>query len=86
MRNKPMISMADPTGVLEVIKSAGGSPDELLDSVGQDGAIFSKPARGFIAVSIFAQILEDAARATGDDLIASAYTLANVVTRRIMDR
>jgi AraC-like DNA-binding protein len=65
MRKEPKISLAAAAGLLEAIKAAGGSPDHVLETVGLDGAVFSQP-EGAIAVSLFAQILEEAARATAD--------------------
>src|SRR5215475_9936719 len=65
MRKEPVTSLAAAAGLLEAIKSAGGSPDHVLEAVGLDSALFSQP-EGSIAVSLFARILEEAARSTGD--------------------
>jgi AraC-like DNA-binding protein len=61
-----MISLAAATGLVEAIKVAGADPDELLGSFGLDRSTVSDP-HGFIPSSDFARILEEAARATGDD-------------------
>ena len=66
MRTKPLISLAAATGLIEAIETAGGDPDQILGSCGLDRSTVSKPD-GFIASSDFAGVLEDAARATGDD-------------------
>jgi len=66
MRAKPMISVAAATGLFEAISSAGANPDEILQRLGLDRSVFSEP-EGFIASSSFAQLLEEAARATADD-------------------
>jgi AraC-like DNA-binding protein len=65
MPKKPVISLAVTTGLLEAIKAAGGSPDEVLGRVGLQGADLEQP-EGSIAVPLFAQTLEEAARVTGD--------------------
>jgi AraC-like DNA-binding protein len=61
-----MISATVTTGLLEAITAGGGNTDQVLRSVGIDGAAFSNP-EGFIPCSSFGRILEEAARATGDD-------------------
>jgi AraC-like DNA-binding protein len=61
-----MISIAATTGLLEAITAAGGNPDEILRGFGLDRSVFSKP-EGFIPCSVFAGILREAARSTGDD-------------------
>ena len=63
---KPMMSLAAATGLVEAIKEAGADPDELLRPFGLDRSTVSDPHR-FIPSSAFALILEEAARATGDD-------------------
>ena len=63
---KPMISVAAMTGVLETITAAGGNPDEILSALGADRSVFANP-EGFVASSIFDQLLEKASRKTGDD-------------------
>jgi AraC-like DNA-binding protein len=60
-----MISVAATTGLLEAIGSAGANPDQVLRAVPLDRAVLSK-ADGFIPCSLFARLLEEAARATGD--------------------
>jgi AraC-like DNA-binding protein len=64
--SRPMISVAAATGLIETIEAAGGTVDRILRSVGLVRSIFSDAER-FLASSDFAQILEEAARATGDD-------------------
>jgi AraC-like DNA-binding protein len=61
-----MISLAAATGLLEAIKAAGGDPDQILRVLGLERSAF-KNSEGFIASSMFARILEEAARATTDD-------------------
>ncbi len=60
-----MMSVAAATGLLEAIKAAGGNPDQILTTLGLDRAVFSR-AEGSIACSVFARVLEEAARATAD--------------------
>ena len=62
----PIISVAAATGLLDAVAAAGGNPDQLLSTLGLKRSIFAKPD-GFIASSSFTRILEEAARATGDD-------------------
>jgi AraC-like DNA-binding protein len=66
MRARPMISVNAATGLLEAIKRGGGDPDQILRALGLDRAAFADPD-GFVAWFVFAQALEAAARATGDD-------------------
>jgi len=66
VRPKPMISVAATVGLIETIEAAGGSPDQILQTCGVNRSILSKP-EGFIPCSIFAEILREAAKATGDD-------------------
>ena len=66
MHARPMISITATAGLLEAITAAGGNPDQILQSLGVDRAIFSKSEK-FIPCSVFAGILNEAARATGDD-------------------
>jgi AraC-like DNA-binding protein len=61
-----MISIAATTGLLDAITVAGGNPDEILRSLGLDRSVFSQ-VEGFIPCSVFAGILKEAARTTGDD-------------------
>jgi AraC-like DNA-binding protein len=62
---RPMISVAATTGLLEAITKAGGNPGQILHTLGLDRAVLSN-SEGFIASSIVARILEEAARVTGD--------------------
>lgn len=67
MRNKePAISLVAAAGLLDAIKAAGGSPDYVLEAVGLDPGVLLQP-EGAIAVSLFARILEETARITGDE-------------------
>jgi AraC-like DNA-binding protein len=66
VRSRPLISLAAAIGLIEAIKTAGGDPDQILASRGLDRSTVSKPD-GFIASADFAGILDDTARATGDD-------------------
>jgi AraC-like DNA-binding protein len=65
MGKKPAISLAVTTGLVEAIKAAGGSADEVLARVGLKSADLSQ-TEGSIAVPLFAQILDEAARVTAD--------------------
>lgn len=62
---RPMISVAATTGLLQAIASAGANPDRVLLAVDLDRAVLSN-AEGFIPCSVFARLLEEASRATGD--------------------
>lgn len=66
MRPRPTISLAASTGLIDAIKTAEGDPDQVLRAVGLDRADLSRPD-GFMACADFARILEEAARATGDE-------------------
>jgi AraC-like DNA-binding protein len=66
VRARPMISVAATTGLLEAITAAGANPDQMLQLWGLDRSVFSKP-EGFIPCAVFAGILKEAARVTGDD-------------------
>ncbi|HTN69838.1 MAG TPA: AraC family transcriptional regulator [Methylomirabilota bacterium] len=66
MHAKPMISVAAATGLLEAISAAGANADEILQGLGLSRSVFSQP-EGFIPSSSFAQLLEEAARSTGDN-------------------
>lgn len=66
MRSRPTISLAAATGLIDAIKSAEGDPDQILRTVGLDRADLSRPD-GFMPCADFARILEEAARATGDE-------------------
>lgn len=61
-----MISVTAMTGLVEAIAAAGGNPDQILRTLGLERSAFKNP-EGFIASSIFARILDEAARATGDE-------------------
>src|SRR5512141_1428967 len=61
-----MISMGATVGLLKAIEAAGGNPDQILAAFGLDRSVFVK-SEGFIPCSIFAGILRETARATGDD-------------------
>jgi AraC-like DNA-binding protein len=65
-RAKPMISVAAMSGLLEAISAAGANPDQVLRTFELDPSVLAN-AEGFIPCAVFAQILEEAARATGDD-------------------
>jgi len=62
----PMISVAATTGLLQAIAAAGGNSDHILRVLGLERSAF-RNSEGFIASSIFAHILEEAARATADN-------------------
>src|SRR5918996_2996371 len=66
MPAKPMILVAATTGLLRAIGTAGANPDQILSMFGLERSVFTDPD-GFISVSIFARILEQVARAGGDD-------------------
>ncbi len=66
VRQIPRISLAAATGLVEAIEAAGRDPDHVLRPLGFDRKVLSDP-HGFIPSASFAQILEEAARATGDD-------------------
>jgi AraC-like DNA-binding protein len=63
---KHTISVSAMAGLPEAIRAAGGEPEQILRSLGIDRSVLSNP-EGYIASSIFIRILEEAARATGDD-------------------
>ena len=65
-RVKPMISVAAMTGLLEAIRDAGVDPDQVLRTFELEPSVLAD-VDGFIPCSVFARILEEAARATGDD-------------------
>ena len=54
-----MISMSAAAGLLQAIEAAGANPDDVLEAIAVDRAIFSNPD-SFIRVSSFARILEEA--------------------------
>ena len=61
-----MISVAAMTGLLEAIRDAGADPDQVLRTFEVEPSVLAN-AEGFIPCAVFARILEEAARATGDD-------------------
>ena len=65
-RVKPMISVAAMTGLLEAIRDAGADPDQVLRTFELEPSVLAN-VDGFIPCAVFARILEEAARATGDD-------------------
>jgi AraC-like DNA-binding protein len=60
-----MISVAAADGLLEAIRTAGADPDQILRTLNFDGSVLSDAER-FIPCSVFARILEEAARITRD--------------------
>ena len=66
MHSRPRISVAATTGLLEAISAAGANPDQILDMFGLERSAFTN-SEGFIASSMFARILEEAARKTADE-------------------
>jgi AraC-like DNA-binding protein len=66
VRRRPLISLSAATGLLEAIQAAGGNPEQVVRSVGLSPATISK-SDGFIPCAQFARLLDEAARATGDD-------------------
>src|ERR1043166_9698344 len=65
MRKEPVIAITVTIGLLDAIRAGGGDPDRVLEAVGLDRTVLSQP-EGSIAVSLFARILEEAARVTDD--------------------
>ena len=65
MAVRPMISVAVTMGLTDAIAAAGGRPEQILRSVGLDGAVLADPHR-YIACADFTRLLEAAAQATGD--------------------
>jgi len=63
---KPMISLAMTKGLVEAIAGRGVSPEPILREFGLDPSNLIDP-EGFIATAKVALLLEEAARATGDD-------------------
>src|SRR5918995_4193353 len=61
----PMISISAAAGLIDAIKAAGANPHDVLGTIAVDSAIFANPD-GFIRVSTFARILEEAARLSSD--------------------
>src|ERR1700741_1231069 len=66
VRPRPVISIAATVGLIEAIEAAGGNPDQIFHVCGVNRSVFSK-LEGFLACSVFAEILKEAAKATGDD-------------------
>lgn len=62
----PMISLTATVGLINAITAARGNADQVLRTAGLDRAAISDP-NGFLPCSDFALLLEEAARATGDD-------------------
>jgi AraC-like DNA-binding protein len=62
---KPMISVAATTGLVDAIAAVGGNPDQVLASVDLEASRLTN-MDGFIPCVVFARLLEEAARATGD--------------------
>lgn len=62
----PKISLTAATGLVEAITAARGDADRVLRAVGLDRSALSDP-HGFLPCVDFAQLLEEAARATGDE-------------------
>ena len=63
---KPMISVAAMSGLLETIRAAGANPDQVVRTFELHPSVLAN-AEGFIPCAVFPQILEEAARVTGDD-------------------
>src|SRR5262249_42420260 len=63
---RPMVSLAVTHGLVEAIEAGGGNPDDVLATLKLTRAGLATP-HGFIPSSAFAQGLEEAALATGDD-------------------
>ncbi|HEY1234757.1 MAG TPA: AraC family transcriptional regulator [Candidatus Binatia bacterium] len=62
---RPVISTAATSGLVEAIRDAGADPDQLLHTVQLDPSVLSRTDK-FIPCAMFARILEEAARITGD--------------------
>jgi AraC-like DNA-binding protein len=63
---RPMISVAATAGLLEAIAAGDGNPDQVLRILGLERSVFNN-AEGFIPSSVFARLLEEAARSTDDE-------------------
>jgi AraC-like DNA-binding protein len=61
-----MMSLSATVGLIDAIAAAGADPDRVLRSAGVDRSTFSR-AEGFVPSADFARVLEEAARASGDD-------------------
>ena len=62
----PTVSVAVTRGLLDRIVAAGGDPDQILRTAGLQRSLLARPD-GLIPTSAFACVLNEAARATGDD-------------------
>lgn len=63
---KPMIAVTATTGLLDAIEAAGANPELVLQAVDLKVSTLSQ-RDGFIPCALFARLLEEAARITGDD-------------------
>ena len=66
MTASPLISLAATTGLLDAITGAGGDADQILQQVALKRSVLAN-SNGFIAVSTFSRVLDEAARATADE-------------------
>jgi AraC-like DNA-binding protein len=66
VRRLPAISLRAATGLVEAMEAAGCNPESILAPLGLTAEKLGDP-EGFIAAADFAQILDGAARASGDD-------------------
>jgi hypothetical protein len=66
VRRLPTISLRAATGLVEAMAAAGCDPDQILAPLGLSAEKLADPY-GFITAADFAQILDAAARASGDD-------------------
>lgn len=62
----PKISLTAAVGLIEAIAAKGADPDAVLRTVGTTRTVLTDP-NGFIPSADFAHLLEEAARATGDE-------------------
>ncbi|MGH7931457.1 MAG: AraC family transcriptional regulator [Candidatus Binatia bacterium] len=65
-RAGPMVSSAAMSGLLEAIERAGGDAGAILRACGLDRSVFSD-ADAFVGIALYARLLAEAARQTGDD-------------------
>jgi AraC-like DNA-binding protein len=63
---KPMISSAAATGLLEAIEATGTKADRVFRALNVSPSLLTN-RDGYIPCELFARLLEEAARATGDD-------------------
>ena len=75
MHAKPMISLAMTKGLVEAIAGRGVSPEPILRELGLEPSNLINP-EGFIATAKVALLLEEAARATGDDFFGLHFGAA----------